>query len=382
MDDFSFQIQSSRSQGRYLIASSSLSQSECVLTSRSFAFGIFDSYRKRLCAQCLKSAESTHPHRCSHCDSFYYCSLACRDAHQGPLDHPLHHSLICSLLRKLATFKCPQHEKSVLKLVTMVLYQRQLDSNGWTRNEMTDLERFVDLDLETSQEDSSLELTMDEDSVSQMDTPKRPTWTDAIALQSHFHEWTISDQKDWKKSQKFIIPLLVSASLLDKSDSDEKHVEELMHWVSRIESNGFGLWSSGKNITCMGRALFPLASYFNHSCDPNCTCEQSGDVLKVFTNCDIHAGIFLGQRLTCIGEELTISYIDTNLPFQARQAKLSEDYFFKCGCTRCTLEERAGKTGKLTYPQSSAKKPKPKMKKIKEARGQEQQTIVQDEDNL
>lgn len=54
------------------------------------------------------------------------------------------------------------------------------------------------------------------------------------------------------------------------------------------------------------------------------------------------------------GETLTISYIDTNLPLPARRARLQEEYFFHCDCSRCKLEASGGgiKT-KVTYEKSS-----------------------------
>ncbi|KAK3000826.1 hypothetical protein RJ639_020265 [Escallonia herrerae] len=38
------------------------------------------------------------------------------------------------------------------------------------------------------------------------------------------------------------------------------------------------------------------------------------------------------------GEEVTISYIDEDLPFEKRQALLA-DYNFRCRCTKCLEEE-------------------------------------------
>ncbi|XVF01825.1 hypothetical protein REPUB_Repub04eG0122800 [Reevesia pubescens] len=66
------------------------------------------------------------------------------------------------------------------------------------------------------------------------------------------------------------------------------------------------------SICCQGTAFFPLQSCMNHSCCPNA---------KAFKR-----------------EEVTISYIDEDLPLEERQALLA-DYGFRCRCTRCLDEE-------------------------------------------
>lgn len=38
------------------------------------------------------------------------------------------------------------------------------------------------------------------------------------------------------------------------------------------------------------------------------------------------------------GEELTISYIDENLPYETRQRQLKELYYFECKCPKCLLK--------------------------------------------
>ena len=58
------------------------------------------------------------------------------------------------------------------------------------------------------------------------------------------------------------------------------------------------------------------------------------------------------------GEELTIAYVDTNLPRGARQKHLRACYHFDCACTRCVLEaSAAAPKQKLSY-QKAARGPK------------------------
>ncbi|KAL3332842.1 hypothetical protein AABB24_033085 [Solanum stoloniferum] len=84
------------------------------------------------------------------------------------------------------------------------------------------------------------------------------------------------------------------------------------------------------SICCQGTAFFPLQSCMNHSCRPN------AKAFKREEDRDGQATIIALQPIAK-GEEITISYIDEDLPFEERQALLA-DYGFRCGCSKC-LEE-------------------------------------------
>jgi len=92
----------------------------------------------------------------------------------------------------------------------------------------------------------------------------------------------------------------------------------------------------------VGRELFIAASYFNHSCEPNCIIRRRGAFGFVST-----------LRAVEAGEELCISYIDLEPPRSARRAELLKCFHFHCQCTRCEREAVAG-SGKSSYAQKSA----------------------------
>lgn len=279
--------------GRHAIATQDILPDQIVLETRAFSWSIADSFKKKLCARCLSVAPTFFTIKCI-CDQVYYCSEECVQSHDR----------ICLLLRKLATLKSPCHDKNVMKLLVMTL------NNLF--NLKSDIEGYYN-------------------------HPKN--------LQSHYDDWPSNDQKDWNKMKKFILPLLSEAEL-------ECDPNEIMHWVSKIESNGFGLWGPGRDI-CMGRAVFPEASYFNHSCNPNLRCEQDGVNLRI-----------ISLKHISKGTQLFISYIDTNLPLQARQAKLWQDYYFNCICDKCEYEKANGSI-KISYPDSTKKKPRNKNKLLR-----------------
>ena len=92
---------------------------------------------------------------------------------------------------------------------------------------------------------------------------------------------------------------------------------------STIDRSNLGLKS-------IGRSLYPSASYFNHSCEPNCEVFETGSILTIHPTRDIQAG-----------QEVTIAYIDTKQTLHARRKQLQTTYFFHCQCTRCVREEAA-----------------------------------------
>ncbi|CAA6658308.1 unnamed protein product [Spirodela intermedia] len=85
------------------------------------------------------------------------------------------------------------------------------------------------------------------------------------------------------------------------------------------------------SVCCEGSAFFPLQSCMNHSCCPN------AKAFKREEDKDGQATI-IALRPIAKGEEVTISYIDEELPYEERQALLV-DYGFECRCPRCLEEE-------------------------------------------
>ncbi|XP_073060880.1 histone-lysine N-methyltransferase ATXR2 isoform X2 [Primulina eburnea] len=84
-------------------------------------------------------------------------------------------------------------------------------------------------------------------------------------------------------------------------------------------------------ISCEGTAFFPLQSCINHSCIPNA---------KAFKRDEDRDGqaTIVALRPICKGEEVTISYIDEDVPYKERHELLA-DYGFRCKCPRCLEEE-------------------------------------------
>lgn len=78
-----------------------------------------------------------------------------------------------------------------------------------------------------------------------------------------------------------------------------------------------------------GSALYLLASLFNHSCEP---C-----VNVTFPHNDGTA-VFTAARRISAGEQLYITYTDTEQEVDVRQEFLAFSYGFQCPCPKCREE--------------------------------------------
>ncbi|KAH9888903.1 SET domain-containing protein [Cubamyces lactineus] len=94
--------------------------------------------------------------------------------------------------------------------------------------------------------------------------------------------------------------------------------------------NSFGIWEMPvmDESECLGFAVYPRASFFNHHCAPNVQKEREGRTLRFLTMCGVEAG-----------EELCISYGHVeSMDLQTRRQELLEGWYFECRCSRCTAE--------------------------------------------
>ncbi|KAL1920247.1 uncharacterized protein VTP21DRAFT_1393 [Calcarisporiella thermophila] len=230
---YPIEIHASNDKGRYAVATRDIRRGEVLFEANFYAASIFDSHRKRACAACVfYSRKSILPLRCRGCDQVYYCSIECaRSAGvttgiESEEEAPTtigNHSTVCTSLRRLATTgKLDRHQKSVVKLVLLILARRAVDPSSYHAVE---------------------------------------------SLQSHYEDWSEESKRDWERLRGFLEGMLIDIEW-----------ESFLNLVSKVESNGFGVYAYRKNeekLTCFGRAVFPSASYFNHSCRCNCEFRQA-----------------------------------------------------------------------------------------------------------
>lgn len=94
--------------------------------------------------------------------------------------------------------------------------------------------------------------------------------------------------------------------------------------------NSFGIWEVPltEESECLGFAVYPRLSFFNHHCSPNVNKERYGRGLAFVTTRSVRAG-----------EELCISYGHAEgMGWRQRQKELREGWFFECSCGKCIVD--------------------------------------------
>lgn len=87
------------------------------------------------------------------------------------------------------------------------------------------------------------------------------------------------------------------------------------------------------DTACEGIGLFPLQATMNHSCEPKVWLQKVEEE-------DEHDGRIVAvlRQEVRAGDELCNSYIDSELPYAARQRELAE-YGITCRCAKCVAEQ-------------------------------------------
>ncbi|KAL0020473.1 hypothetical protein WJX77_008581 [Trebouxia sp. C0004] len=138
--------------------------------------------------------------------------------------------------------------------------------------------------------------------------------------------------------------------------SAPRHTEAELSQVQRGRA-ATGIQKAKEDV--IGREMYITASFFNHSCEPNCVKTRVHGQ---------HSGLATVTALRDIkaGEALTISYIDLELPRSARQLELKTSFFFDCKCIRCERELTEGsKKCSFVASQSQRKCQAPKRRGLK-----------------
>lgn len=97
----------------------------------------------------------------------------------------------------------------------------------------------------------------------------------------------------------------------------------LVRLQSQFQCNGMSVHD--EHLFVVGEGIYPVASFFNHSCRPNAAAVFDGSLLL------IKAIEPIGP-----GEEITLAYIDIGRSRGYRQRILRDRYFFTCDCVRCS----------------------------------------------
>eukprot|EP00742_Colponemidia_sp_Colp-10_P007469 GILJ01008046.1.p1 GENE.GILJ01008046.1~~GILJ01008046.1.p1 ORF type:complete len:450 (+),score=33.22 GILJ01008046.1:1083-2432(+) len=284
--------------GRYYVAQCDIPPGQQVLHAVPYVASVFENWRTRTCAHCFASAhKSPYKLQCSKCKQLSYCSEGCR-----LVDCSIH-QLECPILTQLSKtrgIRLDRDDMNSLRLLIRVWSQKRLDE-GTSISLITNGESIPDPDF-LQGAGSRVRLTY---------------INDMLPLVSNLNE-LLKNKRIPSKARNLHRALSILCS--DQTIFD---LDEILLLLCQKECNAFGLWDPADRG--LGEGFYPTASYFNHSCYPNCVRKQVGRHLE-----------FISLRFIAAGEPLTICYVDVDKQKYERRGILQDTYCFRCACERCT----------------------------------------------
>ncbi|XP_047150437.1 histone-lysine N-methyltransferase ATXR2 [Vigna umbellata] len=297
------------------------------------------------------------------CGEAYYCSMSCAEA-----DWESSHLLLCTgessdPARREALLKFIKHANETNDI--FILAAKAISSTilRYSKVKAASLEKQVKHDTSCVSNHRSLSFLLEAWRPISMGHKRR--WWDCIALPDDVDS---SDEASFRlqiKELAFESLQLLKVAIFDKECEPLFSLEIYGHIIGMFELNNLDLVVASPvedyflyiddlthpnkeeaekitqpildalgedySICCEGTAFFPLQSCMNHSCCPN------AKAFKRDEDKDGQATI-IAHRFIRKGEEITISYVDEDLPFEERQASLA-DYGFRCRCPKCIEEE-------------------------------------------
>jgi len=112
------------------------------------------------------------------------------------------------------------------------------------------------------------------------------------------------------------------------------------HIAAKINTNSHGMLAVERRRT-LAIGLFPTVSLANHSCEPNMYYSPYRETPDPSDLCETRAYtkmVLRAVRDIKVGEELTLSYIDTNETRETRQRLLKAEKHFHCQCKCVHME--------------------------------------------
>ncbi|KNC87053.1 hypothetical protein, variant [Sphaeroforma arctica JP610] len=258
-----WEVSTTSHKGRYIRAKLPLTRGTLVLKSDPFAYTVTNKQKALRCSACLKASEGLRG--CGRCKKLYFCNSQCQ--RRAWPRHKQECKAICA------------SQKVALDAMSIVCHA------VWRA--AADKKTLFDSDFGVLQSNRRLQSTDD-------DVAQAPT---AMLIRTYLESSGIEASQ---------IPSIGDA----------------MNALSVIKTNSFTILDD-EMMEC-GVGIYPLASNFNHSCDPNVVITFNGFELQARLIRNVHTG-----------DEMTISYIDNAKPREERRNQLRKQYYFNCDCSLC-----------------------------------------------
>ncbi|EAU81457.1 hypothetical protein CC1G_05287 [Coprinopsis cinerea okayama7 len=170
----------------------------------------------------------------------------------------------------------------------------------------------------------------------------------------HSYNLREPDRATWKKAHQ----LVVQAFKEPKNAMDQRKLARILKKPLPEEiDNEFFTYDPGflKNLGKMSLnleahgGLYTLHSHLNHSCRPNISVRHN-DKRTALSRISV-----IARRAISPGDELTVTYVNPELPYKTRQEQLQAWGFGSCRCERCVSEERLFKLKNVVQDEASPK---------------------------
>lgn len=282
--------------GRFLVALKDIPKGTVVLQCLPFSSVISRSWCKEVCHYCYTlSYPKKLKHKCSKGPCMtWYCSDSCADKDRE------NHIKACDLLSRL--------DKEFRKHAD--------DQNGMDiSDEDHDMMRLVILSFARLHDQEH----EDNHRVFKLSSLKIPDAIDFYRMQQNMENVKVHNATEYMRMQKMFKFLTQKVHV----EISEQKFNAILY---REKANSFGIWDESCG-ELLGYAIYPLAAYFNHSCDSNVCKKYEKNVLYFETTRDVGRG-----------EELCISYGGLEGESGSeRRNRLFENYFFECSCDSCKM---------------------------------------------
>jgi len=292
---FPIEVRQTRDRGRIMVTTKDLKAGDIILRSMAYMTAVGDEYKTTVCSSCFKPCLSRLSVCCESCREVYFCDQRCRN-------NAGHFDTECQALRKL-------HSRE----------------NHFTNDENSEIRMILSLLAKAAEEKKNNGQPQHEKVLRQLDPSdpglqsiKQPLYEDYLKLVPNSQNYKPETQLSVKRMARYV------SKIFPKPEVNYFDDEEIYALFFREKCNCFGIWDYKDR--CLGSAVYPTASFLNHSCAPNCTRfpDQNG-LISVRTLYPLPAGT-----------ELCISYITLHdSSTESRMEQLRYYYCFECGCARC-----------------------------------------------
>jgi len=276
------ELRYTQDKGRIMIATRDIEPGESILRSAPFVYTVCDDNKYKICSGCWK--ENSKLQACA-CNEVAFCNDACKLKSQ-------HYNSECAALSHLHDKEFTVDEYSEIRMVVRSLSKR-FATKGRKR--------------EYRQYESMPGLQFYE-----------PTFEDTFSL--------IDNESNTREDVKNAVQAMAehTFNIFPKEESLGATQRDIFLLFLKERCNCFGIWNP--DYKCLASAVYTSASFFNHSCFPNCTrYPDAEDLISIRALYEIKKG-----------SQLCITYIPLHPSKERRQLNLLLDYHFNCDCIRCT----------------------------------------------